>query len=187
VLNRRGGESDVVKVLDFGLVKAVDAGKTAGLTSANAVLGTPLYLSPEAVETPDTIDARSDLYAVAAVGYFLLTGTPVFTGKSVVEICMNHVHMPPTRPSDRLNKPVSADLEAALLKGLEKKPADRHATARAFAEALLACAAARTWTPREAAAWWAAHPPGGVTQPSGPATSTVHQEPTLVMTDGVAG
>ena len=187
ILNRRGGESDVVKVLDFGLVKAVDAGKTAGLTSANAVLGTPLYLSPEAVEAPDTIDARSDLYAVAAVGYYLLTGTPVFSGKSVVEICMNHVHMPPTRPSERLGKPVSADLEAALLKGLEKRRDDRYATARAFAEALLACTSARAWTARDAAAWWTTHAPGGKAEPTGPATSSVHQEPTLVMSGGVPG
>jgi serine/threonine protein kinase len=181
ILNRRGGESDVVKVLDFGLVKAMDANKTAGLTSANAVLGTPLYMSPEAVETPDSIDARSDLYAVAAVGYYLLTGTPVFSGKSVVEICMNHVHMPPVRPSDRLGKPISADVEAALLKGLEKKPADRYPTAREFSDALLACASARLWTRREAAAWWNTNSSGIHPTPSGPTTSTVHQEQTLVM------
>jgi serine/threonine protein kinase len=185
VLNRRGGEYDVVKVLDFGLVKALDAAKTAGLTSANAVLGTPPYLSPEAVETPDSIDARSDLYAVAAVGYFLLTGTPVFSGKSVVEICMNHVHMPPARPSDRLGKPVSPDLEAALMKGLEKKTSDRHPSAREFAEALLACEAARTWTAREASAWWAANAPdGSIIEPTGPATGSLHQEPTLVIDGG---
>ena len=181
VLNRRGGESDVIKVLDFGLVKAVDAAKSAGLTSANAVLGTPLYMSPEAIESPDSLDARSDLYAVAAVGYFLLTGTPVFSGKSVVEICMNHVHMPPARPSDRLNKPVSADLEAVLLKGLEKKPGDRFTSARELAEALLACAAARAWTSREAAEWWTAHGEGARHASSGPGTRNVHQEQTLAI------
>ena len=184
ILNRRGGESDVVKVLDFGLVKAVDATKTAGLTSANAVLGTPLYMSPEAVETPDSIDSRSDLYAVAAVGYFLLTGTPVFSGKSVVEICMNHVHMPPARPTDRLGKPVASDLEAVLLKGLEKKPSDRYTSARELAEALLACAAARAWTRREAAAWWAAHATDGTLATAGPSTSSVHHEQTLEMSAG---
>jgi hypothetical protein len=181
VLNRRGGESDVIKVLDFGLVKAVDANKSAGLTSANAVLGTPLYMSPEAIESPDSLDARSDLYAVAAVGYFLLTGTPVFSGKSVVEICMNHVHMPPARPSDRLNKPVSPDLEAVLLKGLEKKPGERYATARELAEALLACASARAWTSREAAAWWSAHAQAAKPAPGGPGTRSVHHEQTLEM------
>ena len=174
----------MVKVLDFGLVKAVDANKSAGLTSANAVLGTPLYMSPEAVETPDTIDARSDLYAVAAVGYFLLTGTPVFSGKSVVEICMNHVHMPPARPTDRLGKPVASDLEAVLLKGLGKKPADRYASARELAEALLACAAARAWTSRDAAAWWSVFAAGGHAAAGGPATNTVHHEQTLAMKAG---
>jgi serine/threonine protein kinase len=162
----------------------MDAAKTAGLTSANAVLGTPLYMSPEAVETPDSIDARSDLYAVAAVGYYLVTGTPVFSGKSVVEICMNHVHMPPARPSERLKRPVASDLEAVLLKGLEKKPADRYPTAREFAEALLACASARTWTRRSAAAWWNANTTDDKSAATGPATNSVHQEQTLVMAAG---
>ncbi len=61
MLNRRGGEPDVVKVLDFGLVKALDDKQQAG----GEMSGTPLYMSPEAIQTPDQIDARSDLYAVA--------------------------------------------------------------------------------------------------------------------------
>ena len=78
MLNRRGGEPDVVKVLDFGLVKAVDDQKQAGLTQQASLTGTPLYMSPEAIQLPNSVDARSDLYAVGAVGYFLLTGHPVF-------------------------------------------------------------------------------------------------------------
>jgi hypothetical protein len=103
----------------------------------------------------------------------------------VVEICMNHVHMPPPHPSDRLGRPVSPDLQAALLKGLEKKPDDRFATAREFAEALLACTAARAWTNREAAAWWTANAPDGAMSPGGPTTGSVHQEPTMVMAGGM--
>ncbi len=72
MLNRRGGEPDVVKVLDFGLVRALDDGKQAGPTGGLA--GTPLYMSPESIQTPDMVDPRSDLYAVGAVGYFLWTG-----------------------------------------------------------------------------------------------------------------
>ena len=88
ILTRRGGLHDFVKVLDFGLAKALDSQDRAGVTSPNALMGTPLYLSPEAVNQPDQIDARADVYALAAVGYFLLTGTPVFDGASVMEICM---------------------------------------------------------------------------------------------------
>jgi serine/threonine protein kinase len=84
MLNRRGCDADVVKVLDFGLVKAIDEQKQSGMTAANSLTGTPLYMAPEAIQAPNTVDARSDLYAVGAVGYFLLTGKPVFNAESIV-------------------------------------------------------------------------------------------------------
>ena len=90
-LTSRGGLHDFVKVLDFGLVKALDGEENANLTNPHAMTGTPLYVSPEAISQPDRVDARTDVYAVGAVGYYLLTGSPVFTGASVVEICMKHV------------------------------------------------------------------------------------------------
>jgi eukaryotic-like serine/threonine-protein kinase len=185
VLGRRGGESDFAKVLDFGLVKAVDSKKEASLTSAGAVIGTPLYMSPEAVESPDRVDARSDLYAVACVGYFLLSGAPPFDGKSVIEICMHHSRTPPPLLRERLQRPVSADLEAVLLKGLAKNPDSRFQTARDLAEALAACSAAANWTSRMADAWWQAHasdrPPPSV----GAATAAIAQAATVVLDDGV--
>ena len=73
MLCQRGGVADVVKVLDFGLVKDV-ARAAAGVTQANAITGTPLYMSPEAIDDPAAVDARSDLYSLGAVAYFLLTG-----------------------------------------------------------------------------------------------------------------
>ena len=91
---------------------------------------------------------------MAAVGYFLLTGTPPFEGKSVIEICMHHSRTPPQKPSERLGRPVSADLEAVLLKGLVKNPHDRFQSAREFAEALLACTSAADWNSRKADFWW---------------------------------
>lgn len=185
VLGCRGGESDFAKVLDFGLVKAVDSKKEASLTSAGAVIGTPLYMSPEAVENPDRVDGRSDLYAVACVGYFLLTGAPPFDGKSVIEICMHHSRTPPPRPSERLNRPVSADLETVLLKGLAKDPHDRFQTAREFADALAACSGAATWTGRQADAWWSTHSGGDGAVSAGPVTAAVAQAATVVLEDGI--
>jgi serine/threonine protein kinase len=82
MLNRRGGEPDVVKVLDFGLVRAVDDDKQL---RQSGMTGTPLYMSPEAIQTPDLVDARSDIYAVGAIGYFLITGQPVFNAASLVD------------------------------------------------------------------------------------------------------
>jgi eukaryotic-like serine/threonine-protein kinase len=184
VLGRRGGESDVAKVLDFGLVKAVDSKKEASLTSAGAVIGTPLYMSPEAVESPERVDSRSDVYSVACVGYFLLTGTPPFEGKSIVEICMHHSRTPPERPSERLKRPVSAELEAVLIKGLAKNPHDRIQSAREFAEALAACAAAANWSSREADAWWKANGARGGSVALGPTTASIAQAATVVLADG---
>jgi serine/threonine-protein kinase len=159
----RGGISDLVKVVDFGLVK--DTGfkdgdgtaSDAALTMANAITGTPLYIAPEALTAPETVDARADLYALGAVGYWLLTGTHVFGGKSVLEVCSQHLHSVPEPPSARLGVPVSADLETLLLACLAKRPDDRPASAHVLRERLLACTAAGRWTNDRAAAWWAAH------------------------------
>ncbi len=159
----RGGISDLVKVVDFGLVKDVGpearggATSEAALTNANAITGTPLYIAPETVTAPDTVDARTDLYALGAVGYWLLTGTHVFGGKSILEVCAHHLHSVPDAPSARLGAPVAADLEAVLLACLAKRPEDRPASAHVLRERLRACAAAGRWTNARAAEWWADH------------------------------
>ncbi len=123
MLNRRGGQPDVVKVLDFGLVKALDDQRQAGLTQNASLTGTPLYMSPEAIQMPNSVDARSDIYAVGAVGYFLLTGQPVFEADNVVELCQKHVAASPVLPSERIGKPLPEELESALLACLEKSRA----------------------------------------------------------------
>ena len=160
MLNRRGGEPDVVKVLDFGLVKALDDDKQAHLTAANSMTGTPLYMSPESIQSPNTVDARSDLYAVGAVGYFLLTGHPVFETNSIVELCKQHVSAIPVPPSERLGTPVSKELEAVLLSCLEKSRAKRPQTARDLASMLTKCPTANSWSVDEADAWWGRHERG---------------------------
>ena len=73
-LCRQGGELDIAKVLDFGLVKVVEGQADPNVTSEGVATGTPHYMSPEALTDPDTIDGRSDLYALGAVGYYMLTG-----------------------------------------------------------------------------------------------------------------
>lgn len=187
-LTCRGGLHDFVKVLDFGLVKALDDGNQAQLTNPNAIAGTPNYISPEGVNRPDQVDVRTDVYALAAVGYYLLTGTPVFTGKTVMEICMKHVNDVPDAPSVRLGKPVSADLEALLLEGLAKSPADRPTDAADLLRKLDACVVKGIWTPADAAAWWAGHAKNarGQTPPTFHPPRT-EATPTLDATTGFPG
>jgi hypothetical protein len=160
MLNRRGCEPDVVKVLDFGLVKAIDEQKQSRQTVAGALTGTPLYMSPEAIDSPLSVDARSDIYAVGAVGYFLMTGEPVFSAESLVELCQRQVDEAPLPPSERLGKEVSAELENALLACLEKSRAKRPQTARDLVQLLEKCPAAGSWTIEEADAWWGRHERG---------------------------
>lgn len=159
----RGGISDLVKVVDFGLVKDV-SGRASGeasseptLTLANSITGTPLYMAPETVIAPEAVDARADLYALGAVGYWLLTGSHVFNGTSIVEVCAHHLHSTPEPPSVRLRGSVPADLEAVILACLAKRPEERPASAHVLRERLAACAAAGGWTNARAAAWWADH------------------------------
>jgi hypothetical protein len=160
MLNRRGGQPDVAKVLDFGLVKALDEQKQAGLTQHSSLTGTPLYMSPEAIQLPNSVDARSDLYAVGAVGYFLLTGSPVFDAENVVDLCQKHVAAPPTPPSERTTAPIPPALEAAILSCLEKSRAKRPQTARDLAALIARCPEATQWSVEEADAWWGRHERG---------------------------
>jgi serine/threonine-protein kinase len=139
LLCERGGSLDVAKVLDFGLVRDLERGNSASLTDINSIAGTPLYLSPESITRPDEVDGRSDLYALGAVGYYLLCGKHVFEGATLVEVCSHHLHTPPVPPSQRVGRPVPADLEAVLMGCLEKDRARRPQTARELDERLAAC------------------------------------------------
>jgi eukaryotic-like serine/threonine-protein kinase len=154
-LTSRGGMHDFAKVLDFGLVKARDGNEAANLTSANVMTGTPLYAPPEAMTHPEHVDARADVYSVGCVGYYLLTATPVFTGESIVEICMKHASAAPESPSARSGRQISRELEGLLLRCLAKSPFDRPADAAELLKQLEACAIIGTWTAGDAAAWWA--------------------------------
>jgi tRNA A-37 threonylcarbamoyl transferase component Bud32 len=153
-LTQRGGVADFVKVLDFGLVKVRDVQGGAELTMAEATLGTPLYMSPEAVEHANEVDARSDLYSLGAVGYFLVTGEALFDCLTLGEVLMHQVKNLPVRPSERLGKPLSPDLEELLMRCLAKNPASRPANARELDDALARCRNAAGWTRELADEWW---------------------------------
>jgi predicted Ser/Thr protein kinase len=177
MLNRRGAEPDVVKVLDFGLVKSLN--ERSSDPSSRALSGTPLYMSPEAIQSPDLIDARSDIYAVGAVGYFLLTGSTVFNARTLNDLCQQHIDAVPELPSHKLGKPVPPELEHALLACLEKNRAKRPQTARDLAILLDQITPLQPWTRDAAEAWWSRHErgemqkTGGASQPASTPGGTV--------------
>jgi serine/threonine-protein kinase len=151
ILCERGGMPDVAKVLDYGLVKdfTVDRDETG-----QVVVGTPGFMAPEAVTDPGNIGPAVDIYALGAVGYFLVTGQQVFTGNTAVEICIAHVTKEVTPPSQVTDRPVAPDLEALIMKCLAKAPSDRFTTALDLRAALLALPASTDWSMSEARAWW---------------------------------
>jgi serine/threonine-protein kinase len=154
MLCERGRVADVIKVLDFGLVKPQMEKDDEKVSRADAIVGTPAYMAPESILRPDLVDPRSDLYAVGSVAYFLLTGRDVFEGTTVVEVCAAHLHTKPEPPSARLGAPVPADLEAIVMSCLAKSPDARPASADALRSQLLACVDAKGWSDARGHEWW---------------------------------
>jgi len=155
MLCTQGGEQDVVKLLDFGLVKDLEVSGEIALTGASRITGTPLYMAPESIRTPESVDARADIYALGAVAYFLLSGSHVFDGNSVVEVCSQHLHREPAPLSAR-GVEVPVELEAIVLSCLRKEPALRPASAAELKRLIEACGV-DTWDSQRTRAWWLEH------------------------------
>ncbi len=152
---KRGGICDVAKVLDFGLVKqeVSEDAPTVHVTQAGSFSGSPLYMAPEQAVAFSDATPQTDIYALGAVAYYLLTGRPPFTGRSPMEIIIAHSRDPVVPPS-QLCEGVPADLEQVVLRCLAKDPPDRFPDVQSLEQALAACASAGLWDDRRAAAWW---------------------------------
>jgi len=158
----QGGVPDVAKVLDFGLVKELSRSETEAddalaVSHVNVVTGTPQFLSPEAIRSPELVDARSDLYALGAVAYFLLTGEQVFSGTTVLQVCSDHLHTVPIAPSERCGKSVPAGLEQLVLDCLAKEQEQRPQSALELQERVRGLQLAEEWTDEDAQLWWKQH------------------------------
>jgi eukaryotic-like serine/threonine-protein kinase len=127
MLCTRGGLKDFVKVLDFGLVKDVATSSDLKITSERTIAGTPLYLAPESIRSPETVGPAADVYAVGCVAYFLLTGRTPFEGNNLVEVCTAHLHHVPEPPSVHAPR-VPPELDALILRCLGKEPEARPTT-----------------------------------------------------------
>lgn len=153
MMTQQGGVHDVTKVLDFGLVKSVSSDTNTTKTWTEAIIGTPRFMSPEQILDPPSVDARSDLYALGAVGYYLLAGSFVFEGNNAIEICAQHLSAVPKPPSVVASCALDGELERIIMQCLEKKRDDRPASGAELAERLAALPIER-WTQQAAAQWW---------------------------------
>jgi serine/threonine-protein kinase len=151
-ISERGGLCDFVKVLDFGLVKRLRESSDAQLTGEHVVSGTPHYMAPEQA-MGEQLDTRSDLYALGAIAYDMLTGRPPFQGDNPLTVMMAHARDAPP-PLSTIRADIPQDLQQVVLRCLEKSPADRYADAKQLDQALAACAAAADWDAQKAAVWW---------------------------------
>ena len=162
-LCRYGEEYDFVKVLDFGIVRAVRDPAAPGRdrTREQGVHGTPAFMAPEqALE--DVVDGRVDIYATGCVAYWLLTGQYVFAAETPMGLILQHAQTRPTPPSARTDRPIPRALDDLVLACLAKNPADRPQSARELSRRLAEVEGADAWTQDRAREWWVQHSGGDI-------------------------
>jgi len=160
-LCRYGEDFDFVKVLDFGLAKALhDTSSEAQtlLTVPNVIRGTPAFIAPEQVLGAE-VDCRVDIYSTGCLAYWLMTGELVFTADTVMKLLLAHAQTPPAPPSSRTEMPIPPDLDALVLSCLAKNPAHRPKSARDLLQRLDEIALPQPWTEARAREWWHMHLP----------------------------
>ena len=178
MLCERGGLFDFIKVLDFGLVREAESGDPS-LTIVGSITGSPQYISPEAIRNANSADGRSDLYAVGAVAYFLLTGRAAFVGSTVAEILADHLSRPLTTLSQSMTRPMDPILEQLIVDCLAKNPSDRPANAAEFLDRLRKCASFGRWSNENARQWWHQHKSNVNLSTDGPIVITASQDDNL--------
>lgn len=149
----RGGLFDVAKLLDFGLAKPLSNFEGDQITQEGTITGSPLFMSPEQAIGDREPDARSDVYAMGSVLYYLLTGKPPFEDDKPMRVLIAHAHDTPVPPSQH-NPEVPDDLELIVMRCLQKNPDDRYQRAAELMLALDDCDDAGRWTRDQARDWW---------------------------------
>jgi len=153
---RYGRAFDFVKVLDFGLVKHRNPHVTQ-LTADQTLSGTPAFMAPEQILGTGALDARSDIYAVGCVAYWLLTGSEVFQAETSLQVMLAHAYKPPVPPSERGDHPIPEALEAAVMACLAKDPDARPGSADDLSSILSRVDSGEDWTQEKARLWWRHH------------------------------
>jgi serine/threonine-protein kinase len=122
---KRGMEEDIVKILDFGLVKNVAREDSRDLTRGLRILGTPLYMAPERLRNPGDVDARADIYSLGAVAFFLLSGKKMFESEDDLGLSSKILNEEPPRLAQSARQQVPAELDLLVFACLEKRREDR--------------------------------------------------------------
>jgi serine/threonine-protein kinase len=161
-----GLKHDFVKVLDFGLVKRNFDQEDSRLTAAGTVTGTPAYIAPEMAISSQQADARSDIYSLGCVAYWLVTGFPVFTSDTPMGTILEHVQSDPVPPSERVEMEVPKDFEGIILACLSKSPGDRPQSCFELMALLDTCEWAEAWNQDRARQWWELNRPCSVASSS---------------------
>lgn len=156
---RLGLELDVLKVLDFGVVKGRLEGEDFHVADGMKLVGTPGFIAPEIVLGNAPTDARADLYALGCVAYLLVTGRPVFKADHPMGLIAKHLTDTPVAPSRVTNEHVPPGLEALIIKSLAKDPEQRPSSALEMAEAFAELERASPWSQERALTWWEDHAP----------------------------
>jgi len=154
MLCKRGGEFDVVKVLDFGLVKNISQPEMTKLTRGFDIAGTALYMAPERIRHARNIDQRCDIYSLGAVGYYLLCGQHLFDPGDDVDILFKVVNDSPRPYPEFVQSQIPAELETLISDCLAKDPADRPQSVQEIYDRLNNICFEFPWTQTEAARWW---------------------------------
>ena len=152
-----GKRTDFIKVVDFGLVKEL-ARATQTRTADAAISGTPAFMAPEQVRGEE-VDARTDIYGLGCLAYFLLTGTTVFDKPNSMAMAVAHLNERPTPPSRRSELPIPQSLEQVVMACLEKNREDRPQSVAELRSMLHGCTDGASWTDADADRWWALHRP----------------------------
>jgi serine/threonine-protein kinase len=154
MLCERGGESDVVKVLDFGLIKDVHATDTRDITQYSRLLGTPTYMAPERIRNPSEATPAVDVYAVGAVAFYLLTAKRVFDAPNELELARQVLELPAPRASSAAKQPIPKALDDLIARCLAKDPAERPERVEELIAAFAALLQAHPWKQEAAERWW---------------------------------
>jgi serine/threonine-protein kinase len=166
ILCRYGEDYDFVKVLDFGIAKALRAAAGPApeatrdpATMDHVVQGTPAFIAPEQA-LGGSVDHRADIYATGCLAYWLLTGQLVFTADTAMQLIVHHAKTPPAPPSSRSEMPIAGDFDRLVMDCLAKDPNERPQHARDLLMRINELSLP-AWTEDCAQGWWHVHLPRG--------------------------